>query len=81
MLWTLVGDKLSSAKRIDPTVTFSAVVYMISASLVTMSLFRGSEPIRKRMLERGSPCPDPVLTVMRIPFLPLTSTLAILTST
>jgi hypothetical protein len=31
----------------------------------------GSVAIRKRMLEMGSPCPDPVLTVMRSPFFPL----------
>jgi hypothetical protein len=51
----------------------SAVVYMISANFVTMSLFSGSDPIRNRMLDNESPCPEPVLTVIRIPFLPFTS--------
>ncbi len=40
-------------------------------------LFRGhpsSEAIRNRMLDSGSPCPDPVRMVMIRPFLPLTST-------
>ncbi len=76
-----VGDGLSSASRIGPTFIPSSVVYMVSANLATISLFKGSEPIRNSMLERGSPCPEPVLTVIRIPFLPLTSTLAIPTST
>jgi hypothetical protein len=35
-----------------------------------------SEPIKKTMLARGPPWPDPVLVVIRIPCLPLTSTYA-----
>jgi hypothetical protein len=41
---------------------------------LAINLFRGSDPMRKRMLERGSACPDPVFMVMRIPHQPLTST-------
>jgi hypothetical protein len=42
MLCRFVGDKLSSAKRMEPTVTPSIIVYMICANFLAMILFRGS---------------------------------------
>ena len=70
------GLRLSSANRIGPTVVPSSMTYILLLMLVARALLRGSVARRKRMLERGSPCPDPVLIVMRIPCLPLTSTFA-----
>jgi hypothetical protein len=68
---------LSSENRIGLTLTPSTVVYMISANLVTISLFRGYDPIKNKIPERGPPSPETVLSVIRIPFFPLTPTLAI----
>ena len=68
------GFKLSSAKRMGPTVVFPLVLYIICSWFWARALFNGSVASRKRMLDIGSPCPDPVQTVMRIPFFPFTST-------
>jgi hypothetical protein len=35
--------------------------------LVTISLLNVSDPMKKRMFERRSPCPNPVLMVVRLP--------------
>jgi hypothetical protein len=42
ILCIFVGDKLSSANRIGPTLIPSSVVYMISENLATINLFKGS---------------------------------------
>ena len=48
--------------------------YITAACFCTSALLIGSVASRKRMLERGSPCLEPFLTVMSKPCLPLTST-------
>jgi len=68
------GFRLSSANRIGPTLIPPSVLYIKFLLFWAMERLRGSVASRKRILERGSPWPDPVLMVMTRPFLPLTST-------
>ena len=66
----------SSAYVTGPGRRPSLVSYIKAICFLISALLRGSDARRNRMLDRGSPCPEPVRMVMTIPCLPLTSTLA-----
>jgi hypothetical protein len=49
------GKRLSSAKMTGPTLIPSHVTYMRLGKQLAISQFKGSDPIRKRMLDRDHP--------------------------
>ncbi len=58
--------KIVVCKKYRAHCNLSLATYIILGNLVSMSLSSGSEPMKKRMLKRGSPYPDLVLIVMSI---------------